>query len=112
VAAIVRRERPAEASRKLEDEFPNPWHPVVRVHPGDRPPRALRQSPVLHAHQGPEESTESDALLSSSIARPPSRVQSGLESGQPNTLVMWDNRRPALRPCATTYRRGRLPWSA
>ena len=58
--------------RKLEDDFPNPWHPVVRVHPVTRPARALRQPPVLRAHQGPQGRRERRAAASSSIARPPS----------------------------------------
>ena len=77
--------------RKLEDDFPNPWHPVVRVHPvsGRRVLYVNRQFCVRIKGL---KSDESDALLEflyrqATIPEYQLRVK-----WQPNTLVMWDNR--------------------
>ena len=77
--------------RKLEDDFPNPWHPVVRVHPvsGRRVLYVNRQFCTRIKDLKPD---ESDALLEflyrqATIPEYQLRVK-----WQPNTLVMWDNR--------------------
>src|SRR5260370_22726357 len=77
--------------RKLEDEFPNPWHPVVRLHPvtGRRVLYVNRQFCVRIKDL---KADESDALLEflyrqATIPEVQLRVK-----WQPNTLVMWDNR--------------------
>ena len=77
--------------RKLEDDFPNPWHPVVRVHPVSGRQGPLRQPAVLRAHKRPQDRRERHAaafpLSPGHHSRIPARVK-----WQPNTLVMWDNR--------------------
>ncbi len=77
--------------RKLEDDFHNPWHPVVRVHPvsGRRVLYVNRQFCVRIKGL---KSDESDALLEflyrqATIPEYQLRVK-----WQPNTLVIWDNR--------------------
>jgi taurine dioxygenase len=77
--------------RKLEDDFPNPWHPVVRVHPvsGRRVLYVNRQFCTRIKDLKPD---ESDTLLEflyrqATIPEYQLRVK-----WQPNTLVMWDNR--------------------
>jgi taurine dioxygenase len=77
--------------RKLEDEFPNPWHPVVRVHPvtGRRVLYVNRQFCTRIKDLKPD---ESDTLLEflyrqATIPEYQLRVK-----WRPNTLVMWDNR--------------------
>jgi taurine dioxygenase len=70
--------------RQLEDEFPNPWHPVVRVHPVSGQQFCVRIKDL--------KPDESDALLTflyrqATIPEVQLRVK-----WQPNTLVMWDNR--------------------
>lgn len=77
--------------RELEDEFPNPWHPVVRVHP-------VSGRRVLYANQQfcvrirDLKTDESDTLLAflyrqATIPEYQLRVK-----WQPDMLVMWDNR--------------------
>lgn len=77
--------------RALEDAFPNPWHPVVRVHPvsGRRVLYVNQQFCVRIKDLKPD---ESDALLAflyrqATIPEYQLRVK-----WQPNMLVMWDNR--------------------
>ena len=77
--------------RALEDQFPNPWHPVVRVHPvtGRRVLYVNRQFCTRIKGLKPD---ESDALLEflyrqATIPEYQLRVK-----WRPNTLVMWDNR--------------------
>lgn len=84
-------ERDRARLRQLEDQFPNPWHPVVRVHPvsGRRVLYVNRQFCVRLKGLKPD---ESDTLLEylyrqATIPEYQLRVK-----WQPNTLVMWDNR--------------------
>jgi taurine dioxygenase len=77
--------------RKLEDDFPNPWHPVVRVHPvsGRRVLYVNRQFCVRIKDL---KADESDMLLDflyrqATISEYQLRVK-----WQPDMVVMWDNR--------------------
>jgi taurine dioxygenase len=77
--------------RKLEDDFPNPSHPVVRVHPVSRR-RVLYVNQQFCVRVRGLKSDESDMLLGflyrqAAIPEYQLRVK-----WQPNTLVMWDNR--------------------
>ncbi len=77
--------------RKLEDDFPNPWHPVVRVHPVTGR-RALYVNRQFCTRIKDLKADESDALLEflyrqAAIPEYQLRVK-----WQPNTLEMWDNR--------------------
>lgn len=77
--------------RKLEDEFPNPWHPVVRVHPVSGR-RILYVNQQFCVRIKDLKTDESDTLLSflyrqATIPEYQLRVK-----WRPNTLVMWDNR--------------------
>ena len=77
--------------RKLEDDFPNPWHPVVRVHPVSGR-RVLYVNQQFCVRIKDLKTDESDTLLhflyrQATIPEYQLRVK-----WQPNTLVMWDNR--------------------
>jgi taurine dioxygenase len=77
--------------RQLEDEFPNPWHPVVRLHPVSGR-RVLYVNQQFCVRIRDLKADESDALLAflyrqATIPEYQLRVK-----WQPNTLVMWDNR--------------------
>jgi len=77
--------------RQLEDEFPNPWHPVVRLHPVSGR-RVLYVNQQFCVRIKDLKGDESDALLAflyrqATIPEYQLRVK-----WQPNTLVMWDNR--------------------
>jgi taurine dioxygenase len=77
--------------RKLEDDFPNPWHPVVSVHPvtGRRVLYVNRQFCVRIKGLKPD---ESDALLEFLYRQATTPEYQLRVKWQPNTLVMWDNR--------------------
>ena len=77
--------------RKLEDDFPNPWHPVVRLHPVSGR-RILYVNQQFCVRIKDLKTDESDILLTflyrqATIPEYQLRVK-----WQPNTLVMWDNR--------------------
>ena len=77
--------------RKLEDDFPNPWHPVVRVHPVSGR-RVLYVNQQFCVRIKDLKTDESDTLLAflyrqATIPEYQLRVK-----WKPNTLVMWDNR--------------------
>ena len=77
--------------RKLEDDFPNPWHPVVRVHPVSGR-RVLYVNQQFCVRIKDLKTDESDTLLhflyrQATIPEYQLRVK-----WKPNTLVMWDNR--------------------
>jgi taurine dioxygenase len=77
--------------RQLEDEFPNPWHPVVRLHPVSGR-RVLYVNQQFCVRVKDLKADESDALLAflyrqATIPEYQLRVK-----WRPNTLVMWDNR--------------------
>jgi len=77
--------------RALEDEFPNPWHPVVRVHPvsGRRVLYVNQQFCVRIRDLKPDESDALLGFLYRQAAIPEYQLR---VKWQPNTLVMWDNR--------------------
>lgn len=76
---------------ELEDQFPNPWHPIVRIHPVTKR-RVLFVNPQFTVRiQGLKED-ESQTILNflyrqAMIADYQLRVK-----WQPHTIVMWDNR--------------------
>lgn len=77
--------------RSLEDRFPNPWHPVVRVHPVTKR-RSLFVNPQFTIRVRGMKEDESTTLLQylyrqASIPEYQLRVK-----WRPNTIVMWDNR--------------------
>jgi taurine dioxygenase len=77
--------------RELEDRFPNPWHPVVRVHPVSGR-RVLYVNRQFCVRLRDVKQDESDALLEflyrqATVPEYQLRVR-----WRPNTLVMWDNR--------------------
>ena len=86
---LVGRHR--ERLRELEDQFPNPWHPVVRVHPVSGR-RVLFVNPQFTLRIRDMKEDESGTLLrflyrQAHIPEYQLRVK-----WQPHTLVMWDNR--------------------
>jgi len=77
--------------RQLEDEFPNPWHPVVSVHPVSGR-RVLYVNQQFCTRIKGLKTDESETLLGflyrqATIPEYQLRVK-----WRPNTLVMWDNR--------------------
>jgi len=77
--------------RALEDEFPNPWHPVVRVHPvsGRRVLYVNQQFCVRIKDLKPDESDALLAFLYRQATIPEYQLRVKWE---PDMLVMWDNR--------------------
>ena len=77
--------------RRLEDEFPNPWHPVVRVHPvsGRRILNVNQQFCVRIKDLKPDESDALLAFLYRQAAIPEYQLRVKWE---PDMVVMWDNR--------------------
>ncbi len=77
--------------RALEDRFPNPWHPVVRLHPVTRR-RSLFVNPQFTVRIRGLKDDESATILQflyrqASVPECQLRVK-----WRPNTIVMWDNR--------------------
>jgi taurine dioxygenase len=77
--------------RKLEDDFPNPWHPVVRVHPVSGR-RVLYVNRQFCTRIKDLKADESDALLEFLYRQATVPEYQLRVKWQPNTLVMWDNR--------------------
>jgi len=77
--------------RELEDEFPNPWHPVVRLHPvsGRRILNVNRQFCVRIKDL---KADESEALLEFLYRQATVPEYQLRVSWRPHTVVMWDNR--------------------
>ena len=77
--------------RQLEYEFPNPWHPVVRVHPvtGKRALFVNSQFTVRIKDMKENESGAALSFLCSQTQVPEYQLRVKWE---PNTIVMWDNR--------------------
>ena len=87
---LFARQRPRQAAQ-ARGRFPNPWHPVVRVHPVSGR-RVLYVNQQFCVRIKDLKSDESDTLLhflyrQATIPEYQLRVK-----WQPNTLVMWDNR--------------------
>src|SRR5215212_12221015 len=77
--------------RELEDEFPNPWHPVVRVHPVSGR-RAVYVNPQFTIRIRDVKEDESGALLNYLYAQASVPEYQLRVKWQPDTVVMWDNR--------------------
>ena len=77
--------------REIEARFPNPWHPVVRVHPvsGRRILNVNAQFCVRLKGLKDDESSLILQYLYSRAAIPEYQLR---VKWQPNTIVMWDNR--------------------
>ncbi|WP_428493628.1 TauD/TfdA dioxygenase family protein [Rhodopila sp.] len=77
--------------RALEDRFPNPWHPVVRVHP-DTGCRSLFVNPQFTVRLRGVKEDESVTMLNylyRQAAVPENQLR---VKWRPNTVVIWDNR--------------------
>ena len=77
--------------RRLEDKFPNPWHPVVRVHPVTRK-RILNVNPQFTIRVRDMKEDESSHLLQFLYRQALVPEYQLRVKWQPNTVVMWDNR--------------------
>ena len=77
--------------RELEDEFPNPWHPVVRVHPVSGR-RVLYVNPQFSLRIRDLKEDESSAVLNYLYAQAGVPEYQLRVKWQPDTVVMWDNR--------------------
>lgn len=77
--------------RDMEDRFPNPWHPVVRVHP-ESGRRVLYVNPQFCVRLRGLKDLESSTLLQFLYAQAQIPEYQLRVKWQPNTIVMWDNR--------------------
>ncbi|MBM3647182.1 MAG: hypothetical protein FJX11_05255 [Alphaproteobacteria bacterium] len=77
--------------RKLEDDFPNPWHPVVAVHPVSGR-RILYVNQQFCVRIKDLKTDESDTLLAFLYRQATVPEYQLRVKWRPNTLVMWDNR--------------------
>jgi len=77
--------------RDLEDRFPNPWHPVIRVHPvtGRRILNVNPQFTIQIRGMKDDESLTVLQFLFRQALVPEYQLR---VKWQPNTIVMWDNR--------------------
>ena len=77
--------------RALEDQFPNPWHPVVRVHPVSGR-RVIYVNPQFAIRIRGLKDDESHALLQFLFAQAAVPEYQLRVKWQPDTMVLWDNR--------------------
>jgi taurine dioxygenase len=77
--------------REIEDEFPNPWHPVVRVHPVSGK-RAIYVNPQFAIRIRGVKDDESQALLDFLFRQAHVPEYQLRVKWQPDTVVLWDNR--------------------
>jgi len=77
--------------RELEREFPNPWHPVVRIHPVTKR-RILNVNPQFVVKLRGVKEDESQAVLAYLYDRAKIPEYQLRVRWAPNTVVMWDNR--------------------
>ena len=77
--------------RELEDAFPNPWHPVVRVHPVSGR-RVIYVNPQFTLRIRGLKDDESFALLQFLFAQAAVPEYQLRVKWQPDTVVLWDNR--------------------
>jgi taurine dioxygenase len=77
--------------RELEDEFPNPWHPVVRVHPVSGR-RAIYVNPQFTLRIRDLKEDESSALLGFLYAQASVPECQLRVKWEVDTVVLWDNR--------------------
>ncbi len=77
--------------RELEREFPNPWHPVVRLHPVTGR-RLLNVNPQFTTKIRGLKDDESQMILQYLYSRAQVPEYQLRVKWQPHTVVMWDNR--------------------
>ncbi len=77
--------------RELEDAFPNPWHPVVRVHPVTGR-RTIYVNPQFSIRIRGMKDDESHSLLQYLFAQAHTPEYQLRVKWQPDTVVLWDNR--------------------
>lgn len=77
--------------REIEDEFPNPWHPVVSVHP-ESGRRAIYVNPQFTTRIRDMKDDESQALLQFLFAQASVPEYQLRVKWQVDTVVIWDNR--------------------
>jgi len=77
--------------REIEDEFPNPWHPVVRVHPVSGR-RAIYVNPQFTVRIRDLKEDESSALLGFLYAQAGVPEYQLRVKWEADTVVLWDNR--------------------
>jgi taurine dioxygenase len=77
--------------RELEDAFPNPWHPVVRVHPFTGR-RTIYVNPQFSIRIRDMKDDESHSLLQYLFAQAHTPEYQLRVKWQPDTVVLWDNR--------------------
>lgn len=77
--------------RELQRRWPNPWHPVVRVHPVSGR-RSIFVNAQFTVNIRGLQTEESDALLQYLYSRATIPEYQLRVKWEPNMLVMWDNR--------------------
>lgn len=77
--------------REIEDEFPNPWHPVVAVHP-ESGRRVIYVNPQFTIRIRDMKDDESQALLQFLYAQAGVPEYQLRVKWQVDTVVIWDNR--------------------
>lgn len=77
--------------REIEDRFPNPWHPVVRVHPVSGR-RILNVNPQFTLRIRDLKPEESDTILQFLYRQAHVPEYQLRVKWLPDTVVMWDNR--------------------
>jgi taurine dioxygenase len=77
--------------REIEERFPNPWHPVVRVHPASGR-RILNVNPQFTLRIRDLNAEESDAILQFLFRQAHVPEYQLRVKWLPDTVVMWDNR--------------------
>jgi len=77
--------------RELEQQFPNPWHPVVRIHPVSGR-RVLNVNPQFTVKLRGLKDDESAMILQYLYDRAKIPEYQLRVHWEPNTVLMWDNR--------------------
>ncbi len=77
--------------REIEQQFPNPWHPVVRIHPVSGR-RVLNVNAQFVVKLKDLKHDEGDMLLNYLYDRAKTPEYQLRVKWQPDTVVMWDNR--------------------
>ncbi|MEO8924087.1 MAG: TauD/TfdA family dioxygenase [Caldimonas sp.] len=84
-------ERHQAKLREIEQEFPNPWHPVVRIHPISGR-RVLNVNPQFTVKLRGLKDDEGNAILQYLYDRAKIPEYQLRVHWRPNTVLMWDNR--------------------